>query len=185
MPPFEMISSTRRATRRSVEIACDLLSPGSLLREQMLDLSTRGACVTSSAPLGQDEELLVAFTPPGMRHSIEALARVAHIARPLVPGVRDIGVLGLEFTGLPGSAHRDIERALRGLPPPLPSLRRRIELAWIDVEMSWEEDLGDQLNLFATSERLTMVDDGVELIEVFAPAAAMRLPVHIRSLGLA
>lgn len=183
MPPFEMISSTRRATRRSVTLACDLLSPGSgLSREQMLDLSTRGACVTSTVPAGMDEELVVAFTPPGLGASIEAMARVAHVARPIVPGVSDVGVLGLEFTGLASSAHRDIERALRGLPPPLPSLRRRIELAWIDVEMSWEEDLGDQLNVFATSERLTMVDDGVDLIEVFAPAAAMRLPVHIRTI---
>jgi hypothetical protein len=184
MSSFEMISSTRRALRRTVELPCDLLSSrAGVSREHMLDLSTRGACVTSTAALAYQDELLVAFTPPGMRTSIEAIARVAHVARPSILGLESVGVdvLGLEFAGLPASASRDIERALRGLPPPLPSLRRRIELAWIDVEMSWEEDLDDQLNVFATSERITMVDDGSELIEVAAPAAAMRLPVHIRT----
>jgi hypothetical protein len=149
----------------------------------MLDLSTRGACVTSTTPLAREEEVVVSFTPPGLRTSLDALARVAHLARPTLVGADlvPVDVVGLEFTSLAASAARDLERALRGLPPPLPSLRRRLELAWIDVEMSWEEELEDQHNAFATSERITMVDDGVDLIEVVAPAAAVRLPVHIRT----
>lgn len=174
---FEMISSTRRSVRRSVGLSCDVLSPTTgLFREQMFDLSTRGACVTASAPLDHNEGLLLAFTPPGMSSSIEAMARVARV---LHAGGSEI--VGLEFTHLPGSACRDIERALRGLPPPLPTPRRALELAWVDVAMSWEEALDDQLNLFERRERILMVDDGVDLIEVVAPAAAVRLPVHLRS----
>ena len=175
---FEMISSTRRSVRRSVGLACDVLSPSTgLFKEQILDLSTRGACVTSSAPIARNEGLLVGFTPPGMSTSIEALARVTRVLRSDL----DLDVLGLEFTHLPGSALRDIERSLRGLPPPLPSTRRALELSWIDVSMSWEEELVDQINLYTTSERVLVVDDGRELIEVAAPAAAIRLPVHLRS----
>jgi hypothetical protein len=174
---FEMISSTRRSVRRSVGLSCDVLSPSNgLSREEMLDLSTRGACVTASASLAPNEGLLLAFTPPGMRTSIEAMARVARRLRGQAGDV-----LGLEFTHLPGSACRDIERALRGLPPPLPTPRRPLELAWIDVGMTWEEELDDQLNVFERRERILMVDDGVDLIEVVAPAAAVRLPVHLRS----
>lgn len=178
---FEMISSTRRTVRRSVGLGCDVLAPsGGLSHEQMLDLSTRGACVTSRSVLVHNEGLLVAFTPPGMSSSIEAVARVARVLRAATPE-RPETLLGLEFTHLPGAAHRDIERALRGLPPPLPSPRRALDLAWIDVAMCWEEDLGDQLNLFEKTERILMVDDGADLIEVVAPAAAVRLPVHLRS----
>lgn len=184
MQSFEMVSSTRRAVRRSVELPCELVSPGlGSSREQMLDLSTRGACVTSRTPLALDDELLVSFTPPGLGTSLEAVARVAHLARPELAGsgLVAVDVVGLEFTGLAPSAARDLERALRGLPPPLPSLRRRLELAWIDVEMTWEEELDDRLNVYASSERITMVDDGADLIEVVAPAVAVRLPVHIRA----
>ncbi len=184
MQPFEMISSTRRSLRRSVELSCDVLvSQSGVSREHMLDLSTRGACITSTSPLSRDEELLVAFAPPGLGASIDAIARVAHVARPALSSSDMLGieVVGLEFASLPASAHRDIERCLRGLPPPLPSLRRRIELAWLDLDMSWEEDLGDQLNVFSATERITMVDDGFDLIEVVGPAAAVRLPVHIRT----
>jgi hypothetical protein len=174
---FEMISSTRRSVRRSVGLSCDVLAPSTgLFREQMIDLSTRGACVTASAPLDHNEGLLLAFTPPGMSTSIEAMARVARVLR-----ADRSEIVGLEFTHLPGSACRDIERALRGLPPPLPTPRRPLELAWIDVGMTWEEELDDQLNVFERRERILMVDDGVDLIEVVAPAAAVRLPVHLRS----
>ena len=175
---FEMISSTRRSVRRSVGLSCDVLSPSNgLSREEMLDLSTRGACVTGSASLAPNEGLLLAFTPPGMRTSIEAMARVARRLRGQAGDV-----LGLEFTHLPGSACRDIERALRGLPPPLPAPRRTLELVWLDVTMGWDEELGDQLNLYERSERILAVDDGTELVEVLAPAAAVRLPVHLRTL---
>ncbi|MBX7194280.1 MAG: PilZ domain-containing protein [Sandaracinaceae bacterium] len=176
---FEMISSTRRSVRRSVGLSCDVLSPSNgLFREQMLDLSTRGACVTTeNAALDHHEGILLSFTPPGMTASIEAVARVARVLPDR--GRRDL--VGLEFTRLPRSAHRDIERALRGLPPPLPTLRRALELSWVEVSMQWEEELDDQLNLFEATERVMMVDDGAELIEVVAPAAAMRLPVHLRS----
>ena len=173
---LEMISSTRRSVRRSVGLDCDVLSPSTaLFREQMFDLSTRGACVTTAAPLDHNEGLLLAFTPPGMTSTVEAMARVARVLR---GGPSE--VVGLEFTHLPGSACRDIERALRGLPPPLPTPRRALQLAWIDVAMSWEEELEDQQNLFERRERILMVDDGLDLIEVVAPAAAIRLPVHLR-----
>jgi hypothetical protein len=48
--------------------------------------------------------------------------------------------------------------------------------------MGWDEELGDQLNLYERSKRILAVDDGTELVEVLAPAAAVRLPVHLRTL---
>ena len=91
------------------------------------------------------------------------------------------GIAGLEFSPLPTSLLRDIERSLRGLPPPLPLPRKHLELAWLDVDVSWEEELDDRINVVSLSERMTMVDDGDDLIEVRMPGVAMRLPVHIRT----
>lgn len=176
---IELTSSTRRAVRRSVGLRCDVLSPASGLQEErILDLSPRGACITSKATLAPEHGLLLAFCPPGASDSVEAVARVARVLPS--PDGDDERVLGLEFTYLPTAAQRQLERAIAGLPPPLPA-RPTLEVSWLDVEMSWEEELDDRVNVFTASERLLCVDDGESLIEVAAPAAAVRLPVHLRA----
>lgn len=183
MYPYEITSSTRRVTRRSLGLPCELLSShAGLRREHLLDLSTRGASVTATSLLSEGEEVVLSFMPPGLSRAVEAVARVAHVVTPKLPWWQTSrGIAGLEFAPLPASLLREIERSLRGLPPPLPVLRKQLELAWLDVEVSWEEELDDRVNLVCLSERMTMVDDGDDLIEVRTPGVAMRLPVHIRS----
>lgn len=183
MHPYEVTSSTRRVTRRSLGLPCELLSNESgIRREHMLDLSTRGASVTATSELALGEEVLLSFTPPGLTLAVEAVARVAHVAMPKLPFWQTSrGIAGLEFNPLPASLLRDIERSLRGLPPPLPLPRKHLELAWLDLEVSWEEELDDRVNVVSLSERMTLVDDGEDLIEVRTPGVAMRLPVHIRT----
>lgn len=186
MPHIEITSSTRRAVRRSVDLRCDVVSFGSHLhREVMLDLSTRGACITSSSPLCLDEEVLVEFAPPGSGLKIEAIGRVAHVVRARRDesevDTTSFDVAGIEFTAMTSPLQRSIERALRGLPPPVPPVRRSLELAWLDVHVEWMEELDDRVNVFTTSERITVVDDGVDLIETVIPGGAMRLPLHLRA----
>ncbi len=176
---LEMTSSTRRTVRRSVGLGCDVLSPSSgLHRETIVDLSPRGACVTSSTPIAREEGILLGFVPPGRASVVEVLARVARVREDRSEGPPRL--LGLEFTYLSSAVQRELERAVRGLPPPLPRARRALDLSWIEVSMSWEEDLGDRVNAFEAEERLLWVDDGADLVEVSAPAA-VRLPVHLRA----
>lgn len=184
MTVFEVVSSTRRSVRRSVSLPCEVLSvEGSLARERVLDLSSRGARVTARSKVRVDEPIVVSFRPPRLSASLDVLARVAHAESRISREFGDIDFVGLEFVDLAASARRDLERSLRGLPPPLPRVRRESKLVWLDVEMTWEENLDDQRNVFTTTERLTAVDDGEELVEVVAPPLAVRLPVHVRASG--
>ena len=72
-------------------------------------------------------------------------------------------------------------RALRGVPPPLPHLRKArkpAQLVWVEMLVTWEEDLGDRVNTFEVSERMATLDDGEFEIEALAPIMSAGVPAY-------
>ncbi len=153
LTPIEIIPHDRRHLRRAVPIGCELFTErGGSRVESVVDLSPSGARVTSSATALRGDEVLLSFVPPGARDDrLSVVCRVAHTGR--------AGALGLEFTALESWAKNVLTARLRGFPPPLPGLReKRRGMVWVDTLVSWEEDLGDRVNVFSVSERIAAAD---------------------------
>lgn len=154
LSPVEIIPSARRVVRRGIEVGCELFSErGGSRRERLLDLSHQGARVSSDVPLMRGEEILLSFVPPGaLDDRISTMCEVVHVTAgaPLV---------GVRFLDLSKPDRVAMARRLRGVPPPLPRHVRERELCWVDGLVTWEEDLGDRVNVFEVSERLSMLGD--------------------------
>lgn len=151
LTPIELVPHARQEIRRVVPIGCELFTErGGSRVESVVDLSARGARVTSAARALRGEEVLLSFVPPGARDDrLSTVCRVVHAGTE--------GVLGLSFLATTRTEERSLLARLRGYPPPLPTTRAvRRELVWVDALVSWEEDLGDQVNTFSVSERLPM-----------------------------
>ncbi|MCB9591913.1 MAG: hypothetical protein H6719_04200 [Sandaracinaceae bacterium] len=117
--------------------------------------------VASGTRLPRGEHVVLSFIPPGwwVHGELTVFARVAreterHDGAP--------ATMGFEFIDLPRGARTELSRCLRGLPPPLPRVRARPkkELVWIDVMVTYTEDLGDRVNTFEVSERIADFDAG-------------------------
>lgn len=154
-----------------------MLSPrGPVRHGQLVDLSSRGARLRALETARPKDELFVTFRAPGLATEVGALARVARVES---NGVA-LPDLGIEFVDLEHAVSHDLDRALRGLPPPMPSSARPIEIAWADMTVSWEEELDDSTLFYETSERVTLVDDGESLHEVTLAGPAVAWPLHLR-----
>ncbi len=162
---IEIVPSARRTVRRGMRLGCALTSHrAGPRRETVLDLSARGARVRTDLPLTRGERVLVELAPPTLGRRVETLAKVAHV----VPAGRAHDV-GLEFVGLDARVAEDLTRSLRGVPPPLPSARPQIELVWVEMLVTWEEDLGDRVNTFEVSETMACVADEELAIATLGP----------------
>lgn len=166
--PIELVPSHRAALRRGVRLGCELTTNlHGPRRETVVDLSAHGARVITDLPLTRGEHVLIGFAPEGLGRRVETIARVAHVDREPIakPSV------GLEFEPLDPDLRQDISARLRNVPPPLPARRTkpRTELVWLDVLVTWEENLGDRVNTFEVSDTLAAIDDGELVIETLAP----------------
>ena len=177
--PIEILpTSHRRTPRRGFELGCALTSHVSgPRRHSLVDLSHKGARVVGDGlAVSRDDRVLLEFAPPALGRRVETLARVAHVAE------TDRGVdVVLEFVWLAEALLQDLHRALRGVPPPLPHLRkprRPAELVWVEMLVTWEEDLGDRVNTFEVSERMATIDDGEFEIEALAPIMHAAIPAY-------
>ena len=161
----EVLPGARRSLRRVVSLDCQLFAPSweAPRRHRIVDLSPAGVGLLAAGLLPLDEGVVISFTPPGwwVHGELTALARVAR-AEPR-SGPRSAR-MGLELLDLAPGAGAELARVLRGRPPPLPSRapRLRRELVWIDVLCTFEEDLGDRVNVIEVSEALGVIDE-VEL----------------------
>ncbi len=153
LSPVEIIPSARRTVRRGIELGCELFSElGGSRRERLVDLSQEGARLSSEVPLRTGEEVVLSFVPPGAHDDrVSTLCEVVHIDSRRLVGVR--------FVDLDKHERRAMARRLRGVPPPLPKQRLSGEMVWVDALVTWEEDLGDQLNTFEVSDRLLALED--------------------------
>ena len=119
-------------------------------------------------PLERGQSVLLGFAPENLGRRVETLARVAHVESHEAIEKRSIG---LEFLVLDDDVRDALRSVLRGVPPPLPArpTKPAIELVWIDMLVTWEEDLGDRVNFFEVSETMAGLDDGELVIETLAP----------------
>ena len=164
----EILPSHRATLRRSVKLGCELTSKlHGPRRETLVDLSPRGARVVSDIPVARGEHVLVSFADDRLGRRVETLARVAHVAREIF----EKPSIGLEFVDLDQTVREGLRARLRNVPPPLPPRRARAEreLVWVDLLVTWEEDLGDRVNTFEVADRLAALDDGEIVIETLAP----------------
>lgn len=163
--PIEIVPTARRTARRAVRIGCEIVSDRGASLERIVDLSPRGACVEITEPLARGEELVLGFVPPGWQDRVETLARVTYVW-----SAGATSLAGVTFVDLDPTVRERLTRTLRGLPPPLPVRKRAmVELVWLDVLVTWEEDLGDRVNSFEVSDVMSALDDGELAIETLSP----------------
>ena len=124
-------SAKRRTVRRAWNTPCWAirLDDCSLLGERILDLSPRGVLLACDAPVEPDKPVFISFRAPGTDDLwLNAEAEVARV----VNGLRldDPGYcLGLRLTYFDALSRIRLERRLRGLPPPVPRRRVRVDYA--------------------------------------------------------
>jgi hypothetical protein len=176
---LQTASSTARARRRSlrravqleVEVMSDLWHGTVPL--VATNLSVHGAWLESELALSVGDELRVAFDPPrwsGLPR-LQTRATVARVS--LLRRRRDAGRagMGLRFSELSATTIRCLDYALRGLPPPLPSLSRQCAL--------------DERVRFDDNPAVVQLDDGVcfllcaeaPLLSAGRPLARVKAPV--------
>lgn len=166
--PIEIVPSHRATVRRGVRLGCELTTNvhGSR-RETLIDLSARGARVLTELPVEQGEHVMIGFAPERLGRRVETIARVAYVDREPHTNAS----VGLEFVELDSELRGDLQARLHNVPPPLPARRAkpRTELVWLDMLVTWREDLGDRVNTFEVSDTLAAIDDGELVIETLAP----------------
>ncbi len=159
----EFHANERQATRRGVALTTAVIAtPRDLPRQhRILDLSEDGLRVAAGTRLPIGEAVVVSFTPPGWWIFGE-LTLFARVRRETERGKGGgPATMGMEFIDLPKGLRIEMKRSLRGLPPPIPTGESRVrrELVWVEVLMTYTEDLGDRVNTFEVSERLQRIDD--------------------------
>jgi hypothetical protein len=171
--PVEILENARRSTRRSVAMTADVISPAwdKPRCHRVADLSPEGMRVLAGTRLPEGELVVVCFTPPGdwLLGEITAWARV--VRSEARDGDRPAS-MGLELVDLEKGTREFLAHALLHRPPPLPRTRVRPlrELVWIDLLVTYTEDLGDRVNTFEVSEVIGAIED--EELRV-APLAAL------------
>ena len=156
----EILPNARQTLRRSVPSLQSEVIAGCWERprtHRVLDLSERGARLAAGTRLRPGENVVISFTPPGWWLHGE-LTLFAQVKRETARVEGRPATMGLEFLDLPKGAAADLRHCLRGFPPPLPQRRasRRQALVWVDVLVTYTEDLGDRVNTFEVSEKIAV-----------------------------
>jgi len=155
LQPATVLPGSRRSLRRAVRLEAELASTEweHVRPHRVLDLSPEGMQVAAGTRLGRGESLVVSFTPPGWWLHGE-LSLFAEVVRSTPRIGEEPASMGLSFLDMPHGAREELARCLRGRPPPLPRRRHRPrrELVWVDCLVTWEEDLGDRVNVVEWSE---------------------------------
>ncbi len=120
----------RLALRRCVRMPCQVIDEEgfTLLSRECFDLSLRGMGVRAMAPAPIGTPLIVSFRVPGSSFVCDLEARVARV----VWGRRSedrYPSLGIELLSLDPLSRAVLAARLRGLPPPVPMRRVRVDYA--------------------------------------------------------
>jgi len=158
----EILPNARQTLRRSVKhLESEVIAScwDDPRKHRVLDLSEHGMRVAAGTRLSRGETTLLSFTPPGwwVHGEVTVFAKVVRetARREGLPAT-----MGFEFLDLPPGARRELAQSLKGFPPPLPSAKRRQkkDLVWVEVLLTYTEDLGDRVNTFELSERIRASD---------------------------
>ncbi len=129
-------ASERHVVRRLARIACELVTDRGfrLIGRTGLDLSTAGMLVrVERAHVELGEEVIVAFRAPRSRMWFDATGTITRVSHGRRPGDRGEAV-AVRFHDLEAIDHAVLAAQLRGLPPPPPARRLRVDyLATLDA----------------------------------------------------
>ena len=130
MSRFVVPASQRRAIRRSVRLACQVVRERDfkLVAWKTLDLSSDGVLVPTEVDVAPGDEMIVSFraTPCGLWFDTDgAVVRVLEGRRRGDPG----RCLGIRFGSLDAVSRLILRGNLRRMPPPLPQREPRIDYA--------------------------------------------------------
>ena len=130
MTDFVIPASQRRAVRRSLRLACQVVRERDfkLVAWQTLDLSPDGMLVPTDVDVEPGDEMIVSFraTPFGLWFDTDAsVARVLEGRRNGDHG----RCLGIRFRSLDAVARLILRGNLRRIPPPVPQREPRIDYA--------------------------------------------------------
>ncbi len=116
---------SRRAARRAVDIACDLISThwDRPVPSRCSDLSPHGMWLETTVPLEVGERVVVCFRPP-RSGDMMVFARVNRVERDDRDERSGSSGVGLELVGLSALEQTELALSLRGLPPVLPGHKR-------------------------------------------------------------
>ena len=172
--------SPRHACRLDVPIVCDLWDEPVPLRTR--DLSVDGLYFETELPLEPGTELVLELRVGGETHFVIGSVRRAELGRHSATSNQSAG-MGIELLDMDDDCRRAIQRAIRRRPPALPRRRSPIEkkLVWVDVLLTYEEDLGDRVNIFEVSEAIGMSeveDECEEFDDAFAQIAPRAVLLH-------
>jgi len=120
----------RRTLRRSVRVDCQVVRERDfkLVGSRAVDLSPMGMLVMSQEPILTGEPVVISFRLPRSAWWFDAMGTVARVVHGRRPG--DLGrCFGLAFDELEPDVHVYLRRALRGVPPPLPTREPRVDYA--------------------------------------------------------
>lgn len=123
-------TSSRKAPRYGVEVPCQVVRERDfrLLGVRAVDISAEGMLVATREPIAVGEKVIATFRVPRTGRWIDAegvVVRIDHRKRRGEPGPW----LALRFETIDEEEQRLLRVALRGLPPPLPSLPVRVDYA--------------------------------------------------------
>jgi len=128
-PQSQQRPSNRRASRRAVDIPCEIVSK--FVDEPLLywatDLSPYGIWIETPIPMRTGEVVVLCFQPPvwWTGRELRIFAEVSRVCTTRRRTRAGLSGMGLEFRDISPHEQRALGAWLRGRPPPLPKRRAR------------------------------------------------------------
>ncbi|MEM7608886.1 MAG: PilZ domain-containing protein [Myxococcota bacterium] len=167
----DLIPARRRAPRHActieVPMICDLWDEPVALETR--DISRDGFFFKTQLPLEPGTEVVLEIHAGGEHHFVLGSVRRSDLSG------RSAG-MGIELLDAEPSLLESLDSLVVHRPPALPRSAPPIvqEFLWVDALLTYEEDLGDRVNIFEVSELIAMETDGIErAIDDAAPVAAL------------
>jgi Tfp pilus assembly protein PilZ len=169
LQPIEVLAGPRSALRRAVDIQCDVVSDfwDEPLAHKAVNLSPQGIWLETDYPLHVGTEVVLSFEPPRAERRVLVYGDVRRVAFKRRASEKKGAGMAISFDYLSRRDTTMLEELLRGLPPPIPPRRRprvpsrrmrapepRTEMVWVDMLLTYEEDLGDRVNTVEISEHV-------------------------------
>jgi hypothetical protein len=120
----------RRVIRRAIRVDCQVVRERDfrLIADCGVDVSPTGMLVKTDETALTGEPLLISFRLPRTERWFDTEGTIVRVVHGRRPGDRG-RCLGLEFETLDADAKWLLARALRDVPPPVPTRDRRVDYA--------------------------------------------------------
>lgn len=144
----------RHAFQLEVPMICDLWDEP--VSHRTRDLSAEGLYIETELPLETGTEVVLELSVALETHFVIGCVRRVDLGE---EGGRP--GMGIELLDIDEGLRASIERALSRKPPALPRSRVPVEkkFLWVDALLTYEEDLGDRVNIVEVSEALCLHED--------------------------